>query len=203
MRYRNRNRYRSPRRRFIGPIIFVIIMIAIFSGRGFESNFFLPLLFVVLAFGTLIGSFFTLNPRRIYGALFGFVWLLGLALCFAFGFGWIWLPIVISVLLSILARPLIAALLGLGIFSVLNRNQAAQPMYTPPVQPYQPPAQPYYQPTQQPYQAYGEGYQPPVEQPPQYQADGTQYQPYHSTPSPLYEQPQSQYPQQELPPQQQ
>lgn len=192
MRYRNR--YRNRGRRLIGPIVFVIVMIAIFSGRGFGSDFFLPLLFVVLAFGTLIGSFFTLNPRRIYGGLYGFVWLLGLAVCFAFGFGWIWLPIVISVLLSVLARPLIAALLGLGIFSMLNRNQSAPPMYTPPVQPYQPPAQPYYQPTQQPYQAYGEGYQPSTEQPPQ-------YQPYASTQPPSYEQPQSQYPQQELPPQ--
>ena len=204
MRYRNRNRYRSPGRRLIGLIVLVVVMIAIFSGRGFGSDFFLPLLMVVLAFVTLIGSFFTLNPRRIYGGLYGFVWLLGLALCFAFGFGWIWLPIVISVLLSILARPLIAALLGLGIFSMLNRNQAPQPMYTPPTQPYQPPVQPYQPPQQQPqyYQPYGEGYQPPTEQPPLYQEGGAQYQPYHATPSPQYEQPQSQYPQQELPPQQ-
>ena len=205
MRYRNRRRYRSPGRRLGGLIVFVIILIAIFSGRGFEAGFFLPLLMVVLAFTTLIGSFFTLNPRRIYGGLYAFVWFLGLALCFAFGFGWIWLPIVISVLLSVLARPLIAALLGLGIFGVLNRNQAAQPMYTPPMQPYQPPVQPYQPPQQQPqyYQPYGEGYQPPTEQPPLSQEDGAQYQPYyHSTPSPQYEQPQSQYPQQELPPQQ-
>ena len=199
MRYRNRNRYRNPGRRLGGLIIFVIIMIAIFSGRGFESGFFLPLLMVVLAFTTLIGSFFSLNPRAIYGGLYGFVWLLGIALCFALGSFWPWilLPIVISVLLSTLARPLIAALLGLGIFSMLNRNQAPQPMYTPPMQPYQPPVQPY-QPSQpQPYQAYGEGYQPPT-----YQEGGTSYQQYPSTPSQAYEQPQAQYPQQELPPQQ-
>ncbi len=204
MRNRNRNHYRSPRRRFVGLIVLVIVVIAIFSRNGFESNFFLPLLMVVLAFTMLIGSFFTLNPQRIYGGLYGFVWLLGLALCFAFGFGWIWLPIFITALLSILARPLIAALLGLGIFSMLNRNQAPQPMYTPPMQPYQPPVQPYQPPQQQPqyYQPYGEGYQPPTEQPPLYQEGGAQYQPYHSTPSPQYEQPQSQYPQQELPPQQ-
>ena len=202
MRYRNRSRYRRPGRRIIGPIIFVIIIIAIFSGRGFSGNFFLPLLMIFLAFATLIGSFFTLNPRRIYGGLYGFVWLLGLALCFAFGFGWIWLPIVISILLSILARPLIAVLLGLGIFSALNQNQAAQPMYTPPMQPYQPPVQPYQPTQQQPYQPYGEGYQPPTEQPPLYQPEETPLQSYNATPSPQYEQPQSQYPQQELPPQQ-
>ncbi len=203
MRYRNRRRYRSPGRRLGGLIVFVIIMIAIFSG-GIGSGAFLPILMVGLAFATLIGSFFTLNPRRIYGGLYGFVWFLGLALCFAFGFGWIWLPIVISVFLSVLARPLIALLLGMGIFSALNRNQAAQPMYTPPMQPYQPPVQPYQPPQQQPqyYQPYGEGYQPPAEQPPLYQPEEAHYQQYPTTPAPQYEQPQSQYPQQELPPQQ-
>ncbi len=205
MRYSNRGRYRNPRRRLGGLIFFVIIIIAIFGG-GFGSGFFLPILMVGLAFATLISSFFTFNPRRIYGGLYSFIWFLGLALCFAIGFWpWILIPIVISALLSILARPLMAVLLGLGIFSMLNRNPAAQPMYTPPMQPYQPPVQPYQPPQQQPqyYQPYDEGYQPPTEQTPLSQENEAQYQPYyHSTPSPQYEQPQSQYPQQELPPQQ-
>ena len=200
MRYRNRNRYRGPGRRLGGLIIFVIIMIAIFGG-GFGSHFFLPLIMVVLAFSTLIGSVFSLNPRGIYGGVQGFIWFMGLALCFAIGFWpWILLPLVISALLGILARPIIAALLGLGIFSALNMNRPAQPMYTPPMQPYQPPVQPY-QPPQQPYQGYGEGYQPPMQPPPNYQEGGTQY-PYPTTSSQAYEQPQSQYPPQELPPQQ-
>ncbi len=200
MRYRNRNRYRNPGRRLGGLIIFVIIMIALFSG-GIGSSFFLPILMVGLAFATLIGSFFSMNPRGIYSGLYGFVWFMGLALCFAIGFWpWILLPIVISALLSMLARPIIAALLGLGIFSALNMNQPPQPMYTPPMQPYQPPAQPY-QPPPQAYEPYGEGYQPPTQQPPSYQGGGTQYQ-YPPTPSQSYEQPQSQYPPQELPPQQ-
>ena len=200
MRYRNR--YRNRGRRFSGLIFLVIVMIAIFSGSR-NSDFFLPILMVGLAFSTLIGSFFSLNPRGIYGGLQSFVWFLGLALCFTIGFWpWIMIPIVISALLGMLARPIMAAILGLGIFSMLNRNQPPQPMYTPPVQPYQPPPQPYYQPPQQqPYQRYGEGYQPSPEQPPVYQEGEAQYQPYHSTPAP-YEQPQSQYPQQELPPQQ-
>ena len=204
MRYRNRNRYGRRGRGLGGLIVFVIIIFAIFSGRGFGSELFLPLLMVVLAFTTLIGSFFTLNPRGIYGGVQGFVWLLGLALCFAIGFWpWILLPIVLSALLGILARPLIAALVGMGLFSMLNRNQPPQPMYTPPMQPYQPPQQPYYQPPQpQTYQSYNEGYQSTPEQPSTYQEGGTQYQPYSSTPSQPYEQPQSQYPQQELPPQQ-
>ena len=201
MRYRNRNRYRSPARRLGGLIFVVIILIAVFSGGGFGSGFFLPILMIGLAFATLIGSFFSFNPRAIYNGLFGFIWFLGLALCFAVGFWpWILIPIVISALLSMLARPLIAALPGLGIFSALNRNQAAQPLYTPPMRPYQPPVQPYEQQPQY-YQPYGEGYQSPVEQPP-YQQEGIQYQQYPTTPAPQYEQPQSQYPQQELPPQQ-
>ncbi len=193
MRYRNRNRYRNPGRRLAGLIIFVIIMIALFSG-GIGSSFFLPILMVGLAFATLIGSFFSMNPRGIYSGLYGFVWFLGLALCFAIDFWpWILVPIVISALLSILARPIIAALLGLGIFSALNMNQPPQPMYTPLMQPYQPPPQA--------YEPYGEGYQSPAQQPPSYQEGGTQYQ-YPPTPSQSYEQPQSQYPPQELPPQQ-
>jgi len=201
MRYRNRRR--NPVRRFLGLVILVIVMIAIFSGNVFGSGFFLPLLMVVLAFSTLIGSFFSLNPRGIYGGLQGFVWFLGLALCFALSSFWPWilLPIVISALLSILARPIIAALLGLGIFSALNMHRPVQPLYTPPTQPYQPPVQPYSLPQEQQYQAYNQGYQPPTQQPPSYQENGTQY-PYPTTPSQAYEQPQSQYPPQELPPQQ-
>ena len=200
MRYRNRRR--NPMRRFFGLIILVLVAIAIFSGRGFGTDFFLPLVMVVLAFSTLIGSFFSLNPRGIYSGLYGFVWFLGLALCFVIGFWpWILLPIVVSALLGILARPIIAALLGLGIFSVLNMNRPAQPMYTPPMQPYQPPVQPYTPPQEQQYQSYNQGYQPPTQQPPTYQEGEAQY-PYPTTPSQMYEQPQSQYPPQELPPQQ-
>ncbi len=193
MRYRNRNR--NPAGRLGGIVFLAIFFIALFTGH------FLPVLMIALAFSSLISSFS--SPRGLYGGLQGFVWFLGLALCFTIGFWpWIMLPVIISALLGMLARPIIAALLGLGIFSVLNRNQAPQPMYTPPVQPYQPPPQPYYQPPSQTYQPYGEGYQPSQEQPPAYQEGESQYQPYRSTPTPLYEQPQSQYPQQELPPQQ-
>ncbi|GAC1407104.1 MAG: hypothetical protein NVSMB49_26910 [Ktedonobacteraceae bacterium] len=200
MRYRNRNRYRNPGRRLGGLVILVIILIAVFGG-GFGSHFFLPLLMVGLAFSTLIGSVFSMNPRGVYGGIYGFVWFMGLALCFAIGFWpWILLPIVVSALLSILARPIIAALLGLGLFSALNMNRPSQPMYTPPMQPYQPPVQPYQPPQQQSYQSYGEGYQPPPPQSPIYQEGGAQYQ-YPPVPSQPYEQPQSQYPPQELPPQ--
>jgi hypothetical protein len=198
MRYRNRGRYRyrSPARRLGGLIFFAIVLIAIF-GRGFSGNIFLPLLMVGLAFATLIGSFGSLNPRGVYGGIQGFVWFLGLALCFFIGFWpWIMLPIIVSALLGVLLRPIIAALLGIGILGAANMmNQPPQPMYQPPMQPYQPPEQ-------QLYQSYGEGYQAPLQQQPSsYQENIAQYQ-YPSTPSQAYEQPQSQYPPQELPPQQ-
>ncbi len=188
MRYRNRDR--SPARRLSGLVFFAIVLFAIF-GHGFGVGF-LPLLMIGLAMATLIGSFGTMNPRGLYGGMQSFVWFMGLALCFSIGFWpWIIIPIVISALLGIFTRSIIAALLGLSIFSAANAmNQQAQPMYTPPMQPYQP---------------YGEGYQPPVQETPVYQEGNMQY-PYPTTPSPTassqgYEQPQSQYPPQEMPPQ--
>lgn len=196
MRYRNRSR-NTPRR--LGGLIFLAIVLFAVFGRGFGIGF-LPLVMIGLALATLVSSFGTSNPRGVYGGIQGFVWFMGLAFCFIINSFWPWilLPIVISALLGILARPIMAALLGMGIFGAANTiNQ--QPMYTPPMQSYQPPVQPY-QPPVQPYQSYGEGYQPPVEQPPTYQEGSAQY-PYPTTPSQAYEQPQAQYPQQELPPQ--
>jgi hypothetical protein len=112
--------------------------------------------------------------------------LLGLALCFAIGFWpWILLVAAVSVILGALIRPIIAGLLGLGIFglaSMANRQRQQQ----------------YYQPPQQPYPPYQQGYQPPAPpQPPTYEEGGRQY----SYPQ-QYEQPQAQYPE-EMPPQQQ
>lgn len=97
--------------------------------------------------------------------------------------------IVISIILSLCIRSIMAGTFGAG-----RPN-------TPPTwqQPYQQPQQPYqqyYQPYQQPYQSYDQGYQPPAapyEEPrPQNQNQQSQYE----------EQPQAQYPQ-ELPPMEQ
>ncbi len=176
-----------------GAIVLIGLALA-FAFGGFNLSIF----FVALAFASLIGSFGSLNPRNAYGGIQGFVWLLGLALCFAIGF-WPWILVVaaISVLMGALIRPIIAALVGMGIFrlasSMANRQPPQQYYQPPPQQPYEP-YQQGYQPPQQPYEPYQQGYQPP---PSVYQEGGQQY-PYPQQ----YEQPQAQYPQ-EMPPQQQ
>ncbi len=175
-----------------GGLAILAVALAFVFGNG---SFNLPVFFVVLAFSILVGSLATLNPRRIYGALYGFFWMLILALFFITG-SWIvfLLGAAISVILGSLARPLLAMLLGLGIFGASNMVN-------------QPPQQPYYQPPpQQPYQPsqpYQQGYTPQET----YQEGGQQYPSqsqtqYQQPPQPQYEQPQAQYPQ-EMPPQQQ
>ena len=96
--------------------------------------------------------------------------------------------IVLSIILSLFIRSIMAGAFGAG-----RPN-------TPPTwqQPYQQPQQPYqqyYQPSQQPYQSYDQGYQyqPPATP---YQEPGPQSQNQQSQ---YDEQPQAQYPQ-ELPP---
>jgi hypothetical protein len=167
---------RNPVRSVTGGISGAIVLIGLALAFAF-GGFNLPIFFVALAFASLIGSFGSLNPRNAYSGIQGFVWLLGLALCFAIGF-WPWILVVaaISALLGALIRPIIATLLGLGIFGLASSMTNRPP--------------------QQPYQPYQQGYQPPP-QPPTYQEGGQQYL-YPQQ----YEQPQAQYPQ-ELPPQQQ
>jgi hypothetical protein len=167
-----------------GIAILGVALAFVFGFGGFN----LPVFFVALAFSILVGSLATLNPRRIYGALYGFFWMLILALFFI-THSWIVFLIgaAISVILSSLARPLLAMLLGLGIFGAVNMAN-------------QQPQQPYYQPPQ-PQQPYQQGY-PPQET---YQEGEQQYQSpprYQQPAQPQYEQPQAQYPQ-EMPPQQQ
>jgi hypothetical protein len=193
MYYRRR---RGPFGGIAGGIVLIGIALAFLLGRG---EFFLPVLFVFLGFSILIGSFATPNPRNVYGAFYGFLWMIILALFFITG-SWVWFLIGagISAILGALARPLLAALLGAGIFAAMQRNQQQPPQYQPPSQPYQqPPQNQQNQPTYQPYQ---QGYQPPQQPTETYQEGGQQY---NYLPS-QYEQPQVQYPQQqELPPQQQ
>src|SRR5947209_742148 len=167
-----------------GGLAILAVALAFVFGNG---SFDLPVFFVVLAFSILVGSLATLNPRRIYGALYGFFWMLILALFFITG-SWIvfLLGAAISVILGSLARPLLALLLGMCIFGAANMMN-------------RPPPQPYYQPPpQQPYQPYQGGYTPQET----YQEGGQQYQypsqaqaQYQPPPQPQYEQPQAQYPQ--------
>lgn len=170
-----------------GIVLLGLALAFLFGGGGFN----LPIFFVALAFSALFGSISSGNPRGMYGGLYGFFWLLILALFFITG-SWIVFLIgaAISAILGSLARPIMAAVLGMGIMGAASMaNQ--QPQYQPTYQPYQQPATP-----EQPYQ---QGYTP--QQAAQSYQEGAG--PYHYPEAPpQYEQPQTQYPQ-ELPPQQQ
>ncbi len=153
----------------------------------------LVILFIALAISALVSSFGSLNPRRIYSGIQGFMWLLMVALFFATG-SWLWFLVggIFSAILGALFKPITAILLGLGIFGLASMatNQPQQPPYQPTPQYYMPPTPPA-QPT------YEQGYQGRQQTPETYQEGGQSY----ST-SAQYEQPQAQYPSQ-MPPQQQ
>ena len=163
-----------------GGIFLIGLALAFFIGGG---HFFLTILFATLAFCALFGSLATLNPRGFYSGLQGFVWLLGLGVLFLPGVDfWPWILVLcgVSAILGVLARPIMAGMLGIGILGAASlANQPPQPTYEPYQQGYQP--------------------QPPTQAPETYQEGGQQH-PYQ--PQPQYEQPQIPYPQ-ELPPQQQ
>ncbi len=186
-------RQQNPLRGAAGGIFLIGLALAIFLSSRFGGHLFLPILFAGLAFCSLIGSLSTFNPRGIYGGLCSFVWLLGIGILFLPGVGfWPWILVLcgITVILGALFRPIMAAMLGIGVLgaaTLANQRQTYQPTYQPPDQPDQPPYQPYQQ-----------GYQTPP-QPPTVSQQGGQQQPY---PQQQEEQPQAQYPQ-ELPPQQQ
>jgi hypothetical protein len=176
---RGMNRYRNPMRGLATGIFFIFLAFAFYFSNTFDSHWFLPILFSGLAFVSLFGAASSGNPRGIYGGLYPFVWLLGLALCFLIGFWpWILLPIGASMILGALYNPITSGLSGSGFMA----NQ-------PPPQQYQ-----------QPYQ---QGYQPPTPVAGTYQEGGQQYQ-YPPQPKQQYDQPRADSgQQQELPPQQQ
>ena len=96
-------RRRGPFGGIAGGIVLIGIALAFLLGRG---EFFLPVFFVFLGFSILIGSFASPNPRNVYGAFYGFLWMIVLALFFITG-SWIWFLIGagISAILGALARP--------------------------------------------------------------------------------------------------
>ena len=167
-----RNPVRAVTSGLTGGIILIGLAVAFLSGH------FLPVFFIALAIASLLGSIGSLRPNGIYGGLHSFVWLLGLAFCFAFGF-WPWILFVVgaSIILGALRVPIMAALLGLGIFGLASMAN-------------QQPQQPY----QQGYQEGGQQYQ----NPPQQSQQG--YSEYQQPVQPQYDQPQAQYPK-EIPPQ--
>ena len=185
-RYNRRmNRYRNPMRGLATGIFFIFLAFAFYFSKSFDSHLFLPILFAGLAFCCLFGAASSGDPRGIYGGLYPFVWLSGLALCFLIGFWpWILLPIGVSMILGALYNPITTGLASSGFM-------ANQP----------PPQQ--YQQTNQPSQAYEQGYQAPPPTSGTYQEGGQQYQ-YPPQPEQQYDLPEADSAQQqELPPQQQ
>ena len=203
MRRANRRYYRGTLGGISGGIFLIGLAIAFAVGGTLGWHLFLPIMFAGLAVCALLGSLSSFNPRGLYGGLQGFVWLLGIGFCFLVGF-WPWILVVIGIscILGAFYVPLTAGLAGAGIFAAMQSNQPEQPY-----QQYQPPAPPYPQ-GQEPYQSYQQGYHP-QQQPegyigsdeqPQYPAGGQYGQ--EGEPKQEYDQPQTQYPPQELPPQQ-
>jgi len=185
-RYNRRmNRYRNPMRGLATGIFFIVLAFAFYFSRNSDLNLFLPILFTGLAFVSLLGAVSSGNPRGIYGGLYPFVWLLGLALCFLIGFWpWILLPIGACLILGALYNPITTGLSN-------SSFMANQP----------PPQQ--YQQTYQPNQPYEQGYQGPPPASSTYQEGGQQYR-YPPQPKQQYDQPEAESAQQqELPPQQQ
>lgn len=188
-RYNRRmNRYRNPMRGLATGIFFIFLAFAFYFSNTFNSELFLPIFFAGLAFCSLFGAASSGNPRGIYGGLYPFIWLLGLALCFLIGFWpWILLPIGVSMILGALYNPITTGLASSGFMA----NQ-------PPPQQYQ-----QNQKSNEPNQPYQAGYQasPPV--PDTYQEGGQYYQ-YPPQPKQQYDIPEADSTQQqELPPQQQ
>ncbi len=186
-------RYRNPVRGITNGLSGGIVLIGVVLALAF-GGFNLVIFFIALAVAIFVGSLGSLNPRRIYGGIIGAMWMIILALFFLTHF---WLLFIIgaalSAILGALVRPLMALLLGIGIFGLASTTQRSQqPYYQSPQQPQQ---QPYYQPQQ-----YQQGYQP-TPQAEAYQEDGQLYQYPPQQQYQQYEQPQAQYPQ-ELPPQQ-
>lgn len=139
-------RYSNPLRGLAGGIFILALLIGFAISDSWGGNSFLIVLFIGLAFCSLLGSISTLSPRGIYGGLQGFIWMLGLALCFAIGFWpWILLPVAVTMILGALFNPITMGLAGAGFLAATQAQQ----------QPYQ---QPYPQ-NQSDYQPYQQGYQ--------------------------------------------
>ena len=195
-----RNPLRSVFQGLAGGAFLIGLAIAFWASSQFSGDFFLPILFWALAFSSLFGSLGSLNPRHMYGAVSGFVFMLGLGILFLPGvsfFPGILILVGITAILGAIARPILIGLFGagaMGAATMFNQQPQQPPYYQPPPQPQQ----------DVPYQPYQQGYQPPEGT---YQGGGGQRQYPPSQPQPKYDQtqyeePQAHYPQ-ELPPQQQ
>jgi hypothetical protein len=173
--------------------VFLIGLAIAFWVSSFSGGMFLPILFWALAFSALFGSISSLNPRHMYGAVSGFVFMAGLGILFLPGISFwpgILILLGITAILGAIARPLFMGLFGAGVLGAATMINRQPPNYQPP--------------QETSYQPYQQGYQQQEET---YREGGQSYQYQPSQPQPKYDQaqyeePATQYPQ-ELPPMQQ
>jgi hypothetical protein len=174
---------------YLGWGMFLIgLAFAVFFGL---AHYFLTVLFLGLACFSLLGMLSMVKPRKIYRGLQEFVWFLGLAILFLpqiafwpWGVGGFLIICGISVLLGALAKPIIAGIKGIDLKGAASRaTQQPQPT------------------DEQPYQTYEQGYQPLPQAPGASREGGEVYS--SAQQQPPYEQPQTQYPQEQETPLQQ
>lgn len=196
---------RRPLQGLAGGVFMLFVILAIFS-----HGFFLPFLFVGLGLAALFGAMGSRgNWQGAYGGVLGLVFFLGLAACSLFN--WWWPGVLVTLAVVAILSSFLGSMRGNSWWRF--GNVQPQPSYQPPQQPYQG-SQERYQPPVSPYQGSPEGYQPAPpyggyqegHQPPQQAAEkypypdgGKIYDAPHT--GSRYDQPQSEYPPQEMPPQ--
>ena len=119
-----RHRYRNSLGGLAVGIFIIGLAFAFYFSGTFGGHWFLPILFAGLAFVSLFGSASSGNPRGIYSGLYGFTWLMGLALCFLIGFWpWILLPVGVSIILGALYQPITTGINNTGFMAGPQPNQ--------------------------------------------------------------------------------
>jgi hypothetical protein len=173
-----------------GGVFILFLALAIIS-----HGLFLPLFFIGLGLSALFGTMGTVgNKDGAYGGFLGFVFFLGLASCSLFHWWW---PGILVTLAVVAILSSFSGSIRSGFLGGFGNNSQSQPTYQPPQQSYQPQPSTYQPPQYR--ENYQEGYQPPQQARDSYQEGGQNYN-YPPTGS-TYEQPQPQYPPQEMPPQ--
>src|SRR5262249_16912951 len=112
--------YNNNRRSITSGLSGAIVLLGLILAFAF-GGFNLSIFFIALAFAIVVGSLATLNAKSIYGSIIGAMWMLILALFFAVNPYWdqAWILFLVgaflSAVLGTLMRPILAALLGIGI----------------------------------------------------------------------------------------
>ena len=162
------------RRSITGGLSGAIVLFGLILAFTFGS-FNLVIFFIALAFAIFVGCLGTLNARGIYGGIMGAMWMLILALFFAtnqyWDHAWLWFLVgaFLSAILGTLMKPIIAAIMGIGILGATPKQE--------PQQPYQP-----YQPQPQTYQEGGQQYPYPSTPPAQHEQQPQAYYPEQMPP---------------------